>query len=552
MSARSPFAPGSIARTLLREFQLLTDPQVRRRSREYRERFPEFQRLHAESLGRPLGAAAGGRRTALVRSSRRPALEVELLVLKTLQLAGFRTVVLLDDEWRGARPYYEFAGAERVCLWSEFSAVPTPAERAAPDRAKRCGSFQEFLALTHEGIPAGTIAASTALRRRRWGTLDWSSAAGRNAAAEHFYLTLRVATQSARVVDAIRPDVVLFWDTEYTPAAEFFQTCLLRGIEAIAHTPAHQLNGLMFKRYGPPDRWDHHPASLSQETWDRLLSLPWTECRRERIARELTSGYTTGDWFTRGTKVGARIAPAEQVRAILRLDPAKKTAVIFAHVLWDAPLLWGHPLFQTYEEWLVETVRGACRNERVNWVLKIHPFSSARDPAGKPVVPVETRALTQALGDLPAHVVVIPPDTDLNTMSLFDVMDYCLTVRGTIGMEAARLGIPVITAAAARYSGKGFTVDSASREEYLSKIEHLHEVPPLSADQRERADRFAYGMFVSRPIVMRSVTWTYGGANGPTGEIHVTNADELRRADDVLRLSEWFQSSDEDLLAGDL
>ncbi len=83
--------------------------------------------------------------------------------------------------------------------------------------------------------------------------------------------------------------------------------------------------------------------------------------------------------------------------------------------------------------------------------------------------------------------------------SLFGVMDYCLTVRGTAGIEAARLGVPVLTAGPARYSGLGFTIDSASRAEYLARVARIQDTPPLSDEQRELAERFAYGLFVLRP-----------------------------------------------------
>jgi hypothetical protein len=54
-------------------------------------------------------------------------------------------------------------------------------------------------------------------------------------------------------------------------------------------------------------------------------------------------------------------------------------------------------------------------------------------------------------------------------------MDYCLTVHGTAGIEAARLGITVLTTGTGRYDRRGFTSDSDSREEYLAKPARIQE-----------------------------------------------------------------------------
>ena len=67
-----------------------------------------------------------------------------------------------------------------------------------------------------------------------------------------------------------------------------------------------------------------------------------------------------------------------------------------------------------------------------------------------------SRALRRHFGNLPGHVKLMRADTGINTFSLFDVADYGLTVRGTIGMELPCFGIPVVTAGTGRYSGPWF------------------------------------------------------------------------------------------------
>ena len=78
---------------------------------------------------------------------------------------------------------------------------------------------------------------------------------------------------------------------------------------------------------------------------------------------------------------------------------------------------------------------------------------------GDPEEPAEVIALRRHIKELPPHVFFIPAESPISTFSFFGVMDYCLTVRGTIGIEAARMGIPVLTAGTGRYDRKGFTIN---------------------------------------------------------------------------------------------
>jgi hypothetical protein len=145
------------------------------------------------------------------------------------------------------------------------------------------------------------------------------------------------------------------------------------------------------------------------------------------------------------------------------------------------------------------------------------------------------------IGPLPEHVTLIPPDTDINTYSLFGVMDYCLTVRGTIGIEAACLGIPVLLAGTGRYDHRGFTIDSASREDYLHRLETIERIPPLTKTERELAERFAYGAFVLRPFPLTAFTIEHGRDRRATQQVRVNapSSAALRDSPDLVALGEW-------------
>jgi len=536
-------------RGVRRRIAVERDPVILQREDERRRRFPEFRAAYQRVLTGPANVPAPSR-TALLLG--RGILEVEIALIKRLQLSGIDPVVVLRDDQRSLQLYYELAGVRRFHTWSEFSANPDIFEREAQRMLDQCSGLAELVTLMRGPIRVGRITASTAIRDLRIGTLPLEDPSTRQNVLWRLCLSLAASVQAERILDTTRADMAVFWYTEYTPLGEVFDLCLARGVDVIAYGAAHNANGLMFKRHTVHAR-DHHLASLSDASWRQVQQLPWTAERRARLDNELSGSYARGEWFRKAwTQTHTRRGAPEEVRDLLHLDPRKPTAFICPNILSDTPLMWARPLFQTYEDWLVETVRAAIRNERVNWVIKIHPANIGRRiKDGFKGPPPEVIALERRLGRLPAHIRLVPPDVPLTTNSFFPIMDYCVTVRGTVGIEASRLGIPVLTAAASRYSHRGFTIDSSSREEFLYRVETVDRTPPMTPEQLELAERFAYGTFVLRPFVMQSVTWDYGAIGAsPRGTIHLDDPSQWADAPDLESWASWaLESRDEDFLA---
>lgn len=531
-------------RGVKRRMWLASEPVLRERTRTYRQRYPAFRRAYGEVLA-PTFDVRPDAPTALVFGSGRPILEVKLVLVKSLQLAGFRPVVLLNDTWRALAPCYRLARVSGVHLRSEFE--------SAVAENRESGSIADLDALldrTHGGVRVGRLAMNSALRHARVGSIDANTPAGRASIARAITKSLSAVDEADRILARVKPALALFWDIEYSPSAELFEACVRDGVDVVALTGGQRANQLLLKRYHRGNL-DEQVGSLSARSWSSVTHSCWTDTERADLAAECMTGYTTRDWYREAMTQSLTqfVSPAE-VRARLQIDPGKPTAVIFSHILWDAPLLWSGPLFVTYERWLVETVRAACRNDRVNWIIKIHPANvGKRLYGGYSDDPAEVRVLREAIGPLPTHVRLLTAETDISTHSLLDVTDYCLTVRGTVGIEAASRGIPVITAGRARYSNKGFTIDSQSTGEYLQRLSRLQDIARLSAEQTDLAARYAHALFVRRPLTMTSATWEYVDGEEPTGRITLRDPAEWRSAPDVSALAAWFRSNDEDFFS---
>ena len=89
-------------------------------------------------------------------------------------------------------------------------------------------------------------------------------------------------------------------------------------------------------------------------------------------------------------------------------------------------------------------------------------------------------------------------------------------------------------------------MDSMSREEYVAKVRGIHELPSLTPAQRELAERFAYGVFVLRPLALTTFTMEFQRdprASGIT-RIHAVTREDWLGAPDLKAFASWVAERD--------
>src|SRR5205823_4121339 len=115
-------------------------------------------------------------------------------------------------------------------------------------------------------------------------------------------------------------------------------------------------------------------------------------------------------------------------------------------------------------------------------------------------------------------------------------------------------GKPTLTAGTGRYSGLGFTIDSASAGEYLGRLAALQDTPPMSPEQKHRARRHAHAAFLLRPWKMTSFRSQFDyrkeGAHALDHNLacNAASLSEARRNGDLERWTAWAATQHVDYL----
>jgi hypothetical protein len=430
--------------------------------------------------------------------------KMEGVLASLLKRQGWKVKILTNasSEYL-TRAYHDHAVGKEIYLFedfisfSAFRGIKQAIEGLVKSSQLDVARIKEF---SWKGVPVGVHALATYLSGRPEGRFIQSPKSLKQLSRILRRSMLHVEASNI-FLEQVKPHLIIGMEKGFVGTCEIYYAALLKKIDYVQWVGCHEPDSMMLKRY----HWDtrrSHPFSICDRDWSWIRDIPWSDTYRDVVMSKFDSGYKKGEWFRyKNLTMGQGLVAPDELKFSLGLDKTKKTAVIYSHILSDANLFYGKDIFaHGYEEWLVETVRAASKNTEVNWVLKLHPANKVRNlRIGYVGEYGEIQALRNAFGKVPNFLKIIYPEDKVSPLSFFQITDFGITVRGTIGIELPCLGVPVLTAGTGRYSGRGFTYDSASIEEYVGLIKAIHTIKSLTDSQTQLAFMYAYFVFKMRP-----------------------------------------------------
>ena len=493
-----------VYRPLRRRLIRLADPQRRKNDREVRHDLYETRAAIGAWAGQGSEQADPNQLFAIISFTDLPLhAKFHGLMAKMMQLRGYTPIVFTYVGNRFGHQYLHLFGIEQLVMWEDFVGSTTSAAeiaRLVDEMLPHDVTIERLLALQYHQVDVGKHALSVVARKRLEGQLDIQKPEIRLMLREYLCQAVTAVIASEQFFDTHPVKKMLVRDSGYIPNGAIYEVGLRRGVDCVVYEQGQRRGSWIFKRYTPKTKGQHY-FSLSSETWSRIKAEPWGDADDARLDNLFAGRYqpdSTDD--TRRLMTGKQQKTPDEVRRELGLDPAKKTAVIFSHIAWDAAFFYGSCLFDDFENWLFETVKFvAAECPQMNWIVKLHPFNVFKLQREGKKEELEMRLLT-SLMPFPDHVRIMRADTPINTQSLFPVIDYVLTVNGTVGMEFPCFGIPAVLAGTGRYNGMGFTIEPPTREAYFQQLKILYTVPRLDEETTRLARRHFYTVIERRQL----------------------------------------------------
>jgi hypothetical protein len=472
---------------------------------------------------------------------------LESSVRKSFELAGYRCKILVPQDQMIIKAYKQL-GCDQLIFFAHYE---DDSINEASKILEKCSNLDDVINININGVRCGKYAASTLMRKTRSGSLNLADHSIRKELTVALNRSIQCAKTSSKLILVLKADALVLVDRGYSPSGELFDTFINSRIPVFTWNATHRNDSLMLKRYTNSNR-DMHPSSLSNESWEKIKNNKSVNNFKQLISEELETCYNSGEWYGEvGTQLNKKTLRKDEIYKILDLNIKKRTVIIFPHIFWDATFFWGSDIFENYEEWFVETLKAACKNSEVNWIIKVHPANIVKNNReGIKSEHSEIKTIKQTIGILPKHVKIIEADAEISSLSLIKMVDACVTVRGTVGIEAACFGVPVITAGTGRYDRLGFTIDSDNRFEYIKRLNNVQNLSRLNNDQIELANKYAWGVFIARPFSLKFLRMRYLQTAMAELEIEfiAKTYESLKMQEDLILLSQWIKSDTEDYL----
>lgn len=536
-------------------WRLASDSQYRKQQNELRNDLELTRRQVEAWAAEGQEFAQPNRRFAILSLTNLPMhAKFHCLVAKSMQLRGFEPVIFTNSGHHYGHAYYRLFGFSHLEMWDKHLETWGLSEDKLEEEVNlllpQILSVSTAKSLIFHHVHVGEHALSMTCRLRIEGRLNLEN-------PETFVLfraQLKKAIQSVvaaeKYMDEYPLEKMLVRDAGYIPSGPIFEVALNRGVDCAVLEFGQRRSTWIFKRYTKETRGMHY-FSLSPETWERVKEFPWTKEQDQALEQEFAGRYRPDSLDdTRRLQSGKQVLSPDEVRRRLGLDPQKKTAVIFSHVAWDAAFFFGDGLFEDFEDWLFQTVKFVsstpeCR--QMNWIVKEHPFNVFKLQRENVKVSSEQRLL-KPLMPLPDHVRFMPATTEINTQSLFPLVDCVLTVNGTVGMEFPCFGIPSVVAGTGRYNGYGFTIEPQTRDEYFETLRSLHQIQPLHADVQQLARKHFYALMVGKQVSFEDIApMELKRAHEAQSDVHdnisirASSLNDLRSSPSLTLLANWLE-----------
>lgn len=301
-------------------------------------------------------------------------------------------------------------------------------------------------------------------------------------------------------------------DQCYLPQGLLHEVVTRRGGLSISVNASHKTNHLFVNTYNVHDRYKHPYSIDSSSLAGELARLSPLEVdiMKEEVVRELYQSYSEKSWYAEvATQINASLVKSSDLIKRLELDSSKPTVILFPHIFWDGSSFFGEDVFCDYKDWFERVLRFARDEKGVNWIIKIHPANICKK-AREGITEEESSEcmiIKRILGK-DHSCIVLDGATNISTFSLLQIADTVLTVRGTVGIEAAVMGCNVITAGTGRYEKLGFTIDPETEEEYTAILGSLRNMK-RRASPSDMAIVYAHRLFIKAPVRVTSGYFCY-------------------------------------------
>lgn len=186
-----------------------------------------------------------------------------------------------------------------------------------------------------------------------------------------------------------------------------------------------------------------------------------------------------------------------------KIDLNKPIIGLATNVLWDAQIDYPSNFFSGMMEWIYYTIDHFKKNQHLQLLIRVHPAEVNETKPSRQKVFDE---ILKKYGKLPPNIIVIPPENNISTYSIFEKCSSVIIYGTKMGIELSAMKKLVIVCGEAFIRNKKLGIDIENIEQYkqiLNKIENLN-YHSFNLDET-RSIKYAYHFFFRRTVQFSSI-----------------------------------------------
>ena len=325
-----------------------------------------------------------------------------------------------------------------------------------------CNTAKQLLNFKIAGVPVGEEIYDDILRKKSLLTLSRIGFKNKKFILKYVYFYFSFI----KLLERNNIGTFIYTDCDYDNSA-FTKACLKKGVKIF------QIGRGIF--YEHKESINYKLITYGQITYEKYKKVLTKPNIRTVIENENKIHFAgaKNNYLDAVAFKGKRNYSKKELLELYNLSDNKRIVLVASHAFSDAPHGASFNIyFKDYYDWLVNTVVMLSKINKYHVFVKEHPSSAYYGEKG---------SIDKILKDNNLSNIYKIPD-DLSTLCLYDFVDCFITCCGTIGIEAACFGIPVITAAKGYYYGYGLDYNAenmASYKNLLNNIEKLKKRPEI-------------------------------------------------------------------------
>jgi Capsule polysaccharide biosynthesis protein len=354
-------------------------------------------------------------------------------------------------------------------------------------------AFSEYESFHYKGVNVGYIAKSTLIRYYQHFYLPQTAEAQlkyKNALIR----TMSVVQIAENVYNKEKPDILITLHGIYSAWEPFYVFLKNKGVTCyVYHFCMAEIHGVRFIKNGRDlEKINHHG-------WEMIKNRELTEGEKKEYDTFLNErhlfkrGYVS--LLTEGLELD--ISSKSKFEEFLQKD-FKKRFAIFTNIPWDNALIYGDRVFKSIFEWFDKCIEFFILRPDCQLIIKVHPAERLDINSY-----TFTKYISEKYPSLPENIFFMSNDTSVKPYELFDKIDVGLVYTGTLGLEMAISGVPVLAGGVANYTEvEGIVYPIKNIDEYFDLMIDPKEVIKFAKESRNIAYKYGYLFFRQTEVPM--------------------------------------------------